>query len=181
MVKLITPITDETWSGLSPKQKWDIRVAMRGPDCQSKLLKHFTTAILRHACREAFRVGGDIVSECPALIVPDVPFRLTIGIGGSGFRFQASHFLGHVTEAAEILGLPKVCIPNDLWLQVFSENSNVRTSAVLLYGFLTQPYMVSPPYTKPRLTRELHTAVATYIGDHFLVIAEDGEDVESDE
>src|SRR3990167_9321895 len=50
--------TKERWDlELNDKGKWDVMVAMRGPDSNyGETLKWFTTSVIRGRCRRAFRV-----------------------------------------------------------------------------------------------------------------------------
>lgn len=94
-----TPITPAQWGGFNDKQKWDVKAALRGPDCHEARegIKFFTSAVIRGRCREAFRCGGTINTELGLVVTPR-----EVG----GFLWNAQHFFEHVEEAALILGLP---------------------------------------------------------------------------
>lgn len=114
------PITRQAWTDLSKKQRWDVRVALRGPDHGNELLKLFTTSCIRYGCTKVMRVGGLINFHSPALILPNAPAYRLSGGRDDPWGFNVSHFVGHIEEAAQILELPAVKIPLDIWMMAFS-------------------------------------------------------------
>ena len=117
-------VSKEFWAALSEKAQWDVKVAMRGPDCfNSEHIKFWTTGPLRWACRDAFRVGGQLNDRINFVIVPSGsitgPFKPEL-LGGLGFNWQ--HFSQHVREAAEHIGLPIVQVKADVYLQATQQS-----------------------------------------------------------
>ena len=64
-------MTREQWDQLSDKGKWDIKVAMRGPDSYyGEVLKWYTTSVIRGQVREIFRVGGLVNADLQLVVLP---------------------------------------------------------------------------------------------------------------
>lgn len=107
-------MTKEEWKGLSKKAQWDVLVSLRGPDIKgSETLKHFTTGVIRKAMSNLIRVGGQL-SDLGFVVVPTPGMNVFYGVGGP-VRVDLDHFALHTYEAAEILGVPIVCVPGDVW------------------------------------------------------------------
>lgn len=118
------PITKAQWADYKGKQRWDVLVALRGPDLKgSEVLKWFTTAVIRHRMSTAERVGGTVNHQLGFVVIPS-------GYGysyDSNSKFDASHFLEHVHVAANHLGIPVVGVPNDLFKSLV-EASSISTA-----------------------------------------------------
>jgi len=100
------PMTQDHWKALTPKQKWDILVALRGPDLvgfQGSKLKWMTSAVIRgHMWSLVKPTGGSAMvnSDLPGPILPTM--EMPAGWG----QFDGDHFLGHIQTAAVHMGLP---------------------------------------------------------------------------
>ena len=115
-------ITQECWDGLSPKGKWDIFVALRGPDCRgSDRIKWFTTSVIRGAMKDIIRVGGLINYYQPFVILPQGPMtEAPLDVSPSCLQWDYSHFFQHVEEASYQLGLGRVMIPAKDWIKIIT-------------------------------------------------------------
>ena len=149
-------MTKTKWTELTPKQQWDVYVALRGPDCQhSDPIKWLTTAVIRWAMGGIMRVGGAINADGGGVIVPadchtlDDKIRATQG-GLSALSWSSTHFFSHVTEAAMILGLPVYVIPPEVYFKAVSKHS---TSKVLYILWL---------WAKEKGSEPLQAALALY-------------------
>jgi hypothetical protein len=117
----LTPITKEAWEALSPKQKWDSIVALRGPDCpSSETIKWFTSSIIRGKLSQIMRVGGTVNDDLNLIVLPNNPYLFNYAEAErNGLRKQhlwsATHFCGHIGEAAVILNIPYIEIDPALW------------------------------------------------------------------
>jgi hypothetical protein len=120
----IEPMTDERWNKLSKKEQWDIKVVLRGPDHTNTLLKLFTTAVIRAVVQPVMRVGGMVNYRAPALILPEIRWNMTTGAKRK-WGFDLRHFLSHIDEAAGILNIPKVSIPNSEWEECFQNGIDI--------------------------------------------------------
>jgi hypothetical protein len=91
-------MTKDLWETLSGKERWDLMVAMRGPDVDnsqiSLRIKTLTTAVLRGVMQDVYRVGGTIGKPKSIVVPEDVHKSLFPG---------ALHFFGHIYDAAHIL------------------------------------------------------------------------------
>lgn len=97
--KSLIQLSEDQWKDLSPKGKWDCIAALRGPDLvNSQTLKWFTSSVIRYALSKVMRVGGLVNDTLPFVIIPQAKCRPA--------GFDASHFLGHVQEAANWLSIP---------------------------------------------------------------------------
>ena len=132
----------EEWKDLTPKEQWDVLVAMRGPDCHNPdVVKWLTVAVLRAAMSQTIRVGGMINNDLKAVVVPSNynssgPYlsQYKSGMdGGTGpanlspqALFYPGHFYQHVMEAASILGIPVILIKKEDWISaMLSSTHNV--------------------------------------------------------
>lgn len=67
----MVPLTATQWESFTPKQKWDVIVALRGPDTHnSETMKWFTTAVIRGKMRKVMRVGGMVNPDLNLIIIP---------------------------------------------------------------------------------------------------------------
>jgi len=97
----MVPLTPIEWAMFTPKQQWDVIVALRGPDCKHpEVIKWYGTSVIRGKLRKVMRVGGMINQDLNLIVLPD---PLTIASGG---LFDGYHFFTHLQEAAEILNIP---------------------------------------------------------------------------
>lgn len=126
----LTPLTKEAWKALTSKQRWDVITAMRGPDMHSATLKWLTTSILRFMTTGVLRQEGT-----SAMVNLHVPFILFSGLpSGMSGAFDFDHFICHVRDAAQILGVPLVPVrPMEMAQLVFagSVGSACKTAAGL--------------------------------------------------
>ena len=111
------PITREQWESMSDKAHWDVKVSLRGPDSYyGETLKWFTTSVIRGQMKDVFRVGGTVNSDLKLIILPksdhyDKPISEDLG----RFAWNADHFIEHVRQAADWIGIPVLKIPKELW------------------------------------------------------------------
>lgn len=124
-------LTKEQWDHLGEKPRWDILVALRGPDSYyGETLKWFTTAVIRGRVRNAIRIGtggAALNKDLKLVVLPD-----DRGVSrGSPNRadWNASHFIQHVHDAACWLKLPAMLIPADLWHELMSGGFTIATAA----------------------------------------------------
>lgn len=108
------PLSIDVWNEFSAKQKWDIMVALRGPDCHESRdgIKQFTSSAVRGKMIQVMealkmRVGGQVNTDLGLMIVPDQR---------GGFLWNAQHFFEHQEEAGSYLGIPLLKIPKDVYL-----------------------------------------------------------------
>ena|SRR3990167_386833 len=108
----------EQWDSLNEKGQWDIKVALRGPDSYfGETLKWFTTAVIRGQMKDVFRVGGTVNSDLKLIVLPksghyDEPIS---EVSYGKFAWNATHFIEHVRQAADWIGIPVLKIPKELW------------------------------------------------------------------
>ena len=97
-------ITKLQWEGLSGKERWDIIVALRGPDVRnSDTLKWFTTAVIRYHASAVMRVGGLVNNHTPFVLGALDP-HLYKPVGPRSWDLE--HFFIHTVEAAALLHVP---------------------------------------------------------------------------
>jgi hypothetical protein len=140
--KLI-PLTPDEWEGFTPKQKWDVLSALRGPDVnRSRLIKWFSTSVIRGRMREVIRVGGLVNTDLNLVILPTgmswvsgdkplvpymdeeeqvrpeyEPFFKRIRWHQAQRKWDGHHFFTHTFEAAEILDIPIVTVPSKAYAE----------------------------------------------------------------
>lgn len=139
------PINKTTWEALSPKEKWDVMSALRGPDLHpSWMVKYFSTSVIRHAMSKVIRVGG-LVND--AIGVVFIPTGASCSLIPS--NFDAGHFFTHVTEAARILKIPTYSIPCAFYWDLFiiSDPTTYHHPTILLSKLL--------PRVKDGATKEM--------------------------
>lgn len=144
----MSTITRETWDGLPDKAKWDVKVAMRGPDRHhSDVLKWFTTSVLRGHVREVFRVGGLVNNKFK---------HVYVGIGRTSFteetrkeleQWNYNHFHSHITEAACWLNLPVVAVDLNVFIKAMNQETPMAAAKVILTD--------ADPKWSPAVTTEL--------------------------
>lgn len=141
-------ITELQWDEYTGKQKWDVLVAMRGPDVKnSDTLKWFTTAVIRYHAENLFRIGG--------MINHHTPFVLGL-INGCEYKpvgprsWDLVHFFTHIMEAAALLQVPIYYVSSQTILEVMIRR-NVEAVQYLIDHF--QPTLHIQ--TKDVLTKEL--------------------------
>ena len=135
------------WKELTPKQQWDVLVAMRGPDCHnSEPVKWVTTAVLRATMAEVMRVGGTINDDLKMVVVPanyhsSQPYAVAKDDKAAlekippHLRVNLSHFFQHVLEAAEVLNLPMLVVPAEIWCRAYEgANHTVQVMGKLVEG-----------------------------------------------
>lgn len=119
------PISPAFWDALPGKGKWDIQVALRGPDVYNPdLIKWFTTSIIRYAVSSVMRVGGMINSSHAFLLLPSKDDGGGPLIGKGDFHWY--HFLDHVHEAAAWLAIPIIWVPSDKWWACMGDSNFIR-------------------------------------------------------
>jgi len=135
---VIVPLTEAEWTAMNGKARWDSIVGLRGPDLVgSGILKWFTSSVIRHKMSGIMRVGGLVNQTLPFVVLPS-------GYDNSRKRanFDASHFIGHVSEAAEWLGIPRAYIGwedyNKLLITPCGEH--YYQTELQLYPLLIEPY-----------------------------------------
>lgn len=135
---VLAPMELTEWEGLSGKAKWDSQVALRGPDLvNSQSVKLFTTSVIRFRLSKIMRVGGLVNEWLPFVVIPDSP---EVGISRSKHEFDWCHFLGHVHEAAEWLGIPRCSIPAADWKRIILAGSNYTNQVCALISLVEDPF-----------------------------------------
>lgn len=103
-----------TWLSFSDKDRWDVMTALRGPDHANTGLKWYTTAVIRGVVAPVLRTNGTsavVIAEPRLLLAPDAVPKF---FG----EFNIQHFLGHVVDAAEVLGLPIRYVDRGKWQEI---------------------------------------------------------------
>lgn len=153
----------DRWEKLSPKQRWDILVALRGPDQSSSLLKWFTSAVIRHAMQDVLvkiigkGAGGMINDSLNAVVLPE--WSRVYKEKGVGHRyeevqegdelviksvyieprypriawFNMEHFVEHIGEAAQYLEIPIITIPPSAYEDIMSTEFHQGMGRLLAY------------------------------------------------
>lgn len=125
----------EDWKALNSKGKWDILVALRGPDSRdSGTLKWFTTAVIRAKSWKLFKPeGGSAVVnyKLPCVIMPE-GYHLPLTISGKLIsRFDFNHFFQHVDEAAHLMSIPVHYIDPDVYLAACLTGSQIAAMSII--------------------------------------------------
>lgn len=109
------------WEGLSDKARWDIQVALRGPDSYyGETIKWYTTSVIRGHVRKVMRVGGVVNEDLKVVVLPGS----TRGMNTKDRDgWNASHFVEHIRQAATWLNIPILTIPGDMWFTLMREDS----------------------------------------------------------
>lgn len=113
-IKVLKPISSERWAEFDPKSKWDCIVALRGPDLRrSQVVKFLTTSVIRYVLSGVMRTGGLINNKLPFVVIPS-------GWEPEG-NWDSGHFFGHIYEATELLGIPRIILAPADWEKVVTE------------------------------------------------------------
>ena len=156
-------MTKGEWADLTPKQQWDVIVALRGPDCQhSEPIKWLTTGVIRWAVHTIMRVGGTINEDLKGIVIPQDCYTLDreirTKIGARILSWAPSHYFQHIHEAGEVLRIKVWSVPNDVWLKAVDQHQPPH--AVLhLWSWLNEMNPTDQYYLpfKEELTRHLQT------------------------
>ena len=148
---VLMPLSKEAWAKLTPKEQWDVKVALRGPDLANSTLKVYTTAIIRWVCSNAMRTGGTINSFCPVIMLPKDLYALSRG-EETTWGFDLYHFMLHIQEAATILKIPTVDLTRTTWEEAFGNNVSAKDFYNLLLDDLSRVYLSNP---KPLVAESL--------------------------
>lgn len=127
-------MTREIWDDLPDKAKWDIQVALRGPDSYyGEVLKWFTTSVIRGQMKDVFRVGGLVNPDLQLVILPsgesESIYRTFRAAGPLAWKY--SHFVEHIGAAANWIGLPKMRVVPEVWHESMRA-SNTRQAIELI-------------------------------------------------
>lgn len=125
-------ITKTFWEELSDKQKWDVFVALRGPDVSdSEGIKWLTTAVIRGVMSKVIRVGGTVNRDLNLVVVPSFWSSKPPSKGltpekdiKGAVLFSGNHFFTHIGEAAMHLGIPAVGVDAIKYREVVLGNDN---------------------------------------------------------
>lgn len=124
-------MTKQEWKSLTKKQQWDVLVALRGPDItNSEVIKSFTTGVIRKAMSHLIRVGGQL-SDLGFVVLPSPGSHVFYGMLTGPIRVDLDHFALHTYEAADILGVPILVVPNKVWEDMVISQS--RTQAFVAF------------------------------------------------
>lgn len=148
-------ITKSTFEALSEKEKWDIFVAMRGPDCQfSETVKYYTTSVLRFWMSKVIRVGGLVNHDLKLILIPKWGIEKYSGTIPGWQKDHTSwnydHFFEHVRSAAQALGVPELKIDAATWFDAMEKSEHYVHAGVKCYKSL------SPEDQSSLLGKELH-------------------------
>ena len=134
------------WEGLNDKARWDIQVALRGPDSHyGETIKWYTTSVIRGYCRKVFRVGGLVNDDLKLVVLPEDARRPTTGRGTKDRdSWNAAHFIEHVQAAANWIGIPIIYLPVELWFSLMQQDNIGRTGKQILEYLKTLPVEESP-------------------------------------
>ena len=121
-------LTPSQWRSLPDKGKWDIQVALRGPDSYyGEALKWYTTGVIRGHVRNVMRVGGTVNTDLRLVVCP---------LDRTGKKvtdsWNAGHFLDHIIAAATWLGLPVLYIPTQRWHEIMQGNHSSTAGKEIL-------------------------------------------------
>ena len=127
-------MTKKEWNALSDKAKWDIKVAMRGPDSYfGETLKWFTTSVLRGHVSKVFRVGGTVNSDLQLVILPSSsPGKVLVRPNINVWSWNAGHFIQHIRDAAGWMNIPVLNIPESVWFTVMKYESSTQAAKEIL-------------------------------------------------
>ena len=119
-------MTKPQWEGLNGKQRWDVIVSLRGPDCQhSDSIKWVTTSVIRWALHTVMRVGGTLNEDLRAIIIPSDPWSLEKEARqchpSRVMCWSPQHFFQHIQEAAQVCNVPVVTVPNGVFLKAVEQ------------------------------------------------------------
>ena len=139
-------MTREQWDSLCEKGQWDVKVALRGPDSYfGETLKWFTTAVIRGQMKDIFRVGGSVNPDLKLVILPKSDYHTEVIEENLGRNaWNSGHFIEHVRQAADWMGIPTLKIPRELWNSTMQHHNN-RYAAKEIIDFLRIPKESTPP------------------------------------
>ena len=153
-------LSKEFWNNLSEKAQWDIKTALRGPDCfHSEHIKFWTTGVIRYACRDAFRVGGSQNDKISFVLAPSGALTGMIQPEHIPFGWNWTHFAQHVRDAAEYMNIPVVMVKSDLYLQAVNTSPSQFANTLLNGGIKKAPNGLS----MEDLTHELSLIMPKYL------------------
>ena len=148
----VPSISKEQWNQLSDKAKWDIKVALRGPDSYyGETLKWFTTSVIRAKVRDAFRVGGTVNKYLNLVILPwgnDAAVYEEFSKAGQ-LAWNYQHFVEHVSVAASWLGIPILQVEDAVWHAAMRERYSKAAGTVIIAA--ADAYSRKPESGRPRL------------------------------
>ena len=130
-------MTSEQWAGLHEKARWDIVVALRGPDCYfGETVKWFTSAVIRRQVEEIFHSHGLVNSDLNLVVLPrgDLP-EVFYSADWKKTRTGAwnyDHFCSHIQSAAQWLNLPVLSVEAAVWYEAMQIKSASKAGARIL-------------------------------------------------
>lgn len=145
---MIEPFTKEAWKKLSGKERWDVIVAMRGPDTRNEgALKWFVTGPLRAKMWPILKADGGsalVNKDLNLIVVPTGTIGPQEMIGNlllppNFALFNLDHFIQHAREAAGILGVPILYVPRQAWLKGMVANGPETTCQIWLDALPESP------------------------------------------
>lgn len=102
------------WNNLPDKGRWDIMVALRGPDAPSpEVMKWFTSSVIRGQMTEVFNSHGLVNSDLQLIVLPT-------GYGKSN-GWNREHFCSHIHTAVGWLGLPVLTVECEVWIDAMNQ------------------------------------------------------------
>jgi len=136
---------DRWYNELSEKNRWDVMVAMRGPDSQfpnsNYVLKYFTTAVIRGEVWEILRCAGGSAlynTDDRYIILPDgdlYPPDLFDNNPEQSLQwrygFNLDHFVKHIEKARVVLDIPTFYVPTHIWL-IMMEHPGIKGAVKFL-------------------------------------------------
>lgn len=160
-------MTKEEFEGLSGKAQWDVKVALRGPDVKrSNTAKWFTTSVIRHKVSNIMRVGGTVNDHLNLIIIPDNPGAIRTG---ELLGWDASHFINHIIEAAQILSIRCIPIPTKVWVDAcFGDTANERRATKLFIEALEELKAKYDAYSTGK-----YLSIMTELKNHYAILGGD--------
>lgn len=156
-------LTKDFWNNLTDKARWDIMVAMRGPDSNyGETLKWYTTSVLRGRVRKIYRVGGTVNSDLKLVVLPE-SFHYS---PSSKRGWNCTHFLEHIRDAATWMNLPILYINTEVWHRVMSTMSVVNAGVTILKETKPDPKKSYSSFEegKENNLKELERHLTEYLG-----------------
>lgn len=123
-------MTPDQWKQLTPKQQWDVTVALRGPDVSGgDAIKWLTSSVIRGHMEPIMRVGGLINRDLNLVVLPKQQ---------GGYIAQSlwdyNHFSEHIREAASVLDIPIAVVSFPWWFNLVNPHMDVRTAIKSVLG-----------------------------------------------
>lgn len=141
-------ITKAQWDALSEKEKWDVLVALRGPDCHnSENIKYYTTAVIRATVQKIMRVGGTVNQDLKIVLVPHWGpglRKLIPSWRDLPYAWNYRHFFEHIEGASHVLGIPMLLIDASQWFDAIEKGSNYIDSGIRMFKSLTPAESATP-------------------------------------